>query len=853
MNGPYEVSYARQGHIQLRVPVAKSQANMAQGLDEHLKQQLGINGVRIYPTSGHVIISYNPLCLTNKSIMQMVGQQLNGFTAPATTQPPVFHCTEVSHAVKGRVRLRVPAIKYQDAHAAALEKYLKGQPGISAVRINQACANVIVHYDPDRWSGKKLVQQIEAFRPNQRQLTAIEPKDGAARLELQAALLTLGMALFGGPVGVSIAQFILLFSARSIFIRAYHGILYKHRLTVDSLDASVVLLLFSQGLIYQSAIMTTLVTLSENIRNNTVEKSRKAITEVLDYMSVEAWVVRNGEKVLLPIDQVQIGDVVVVYPGERIPVDGLVISGQAFVDQHALTGESMPVEKTQGHPVFAATAVREGKIYLETIGIGEDTQVARIVHMIQEAPIRDTRAQNYAEQFAQRIVPFSFLGGGFLMAIGQMNNAIAFMVFDYGAGLRVSAPTTVLSAMGKAARNGILIRGGRHLEKLAEVNAIIFDKTGTLTKGEPKVVQILPYNQHHSANEILALAAAAEQRLTHPVAQAVVEAAKERALVIPDRSESTYEIGLGVEAVVDSRRVLVGSQRYLEQHGVRFSQRAQGHLAQIEGRAASPLCVAVEGQLIGVMGLADPIRPESAEVIRQLREEGVKEIVMLTGDREAVAREVAGSLGITNYVAEVFPGAKLEAVKQLQAQGYTVAVVGDGINDSPALAQADVGIAVSGGTAVAQEAADVVLLKGDLRKVLVAIEVAKEGMKIIRQNWKIIGIPNGLGMTAAFFGYMIPATATLVSDGAAITAGFNSVRPMVGFKKQEEPLKLPANIIELSDPADDLAQTKGKVKGPVNSNGKALPQVEADVLSLTSQTPRNGKQKGANGSAGTPE
>ncbi len=851
MDKGYELLYAGLGQLELQVPADQTEADIVQSLDQDLGQQFGIHTVEIDPSSGNVVITYNQRCWTNKSIIQTIGRQFNieGKTeAVAPVQVLTFVCEEIIHAIKGRVRLLVPAVKGQANHtnALALKKFLKGQAGISDVRINRHCGSVIVSYDPAKWTSQTVILKIESYVPSEQQLQKFEDEVNREDhqllfdLQLSGAALALSLVL-EPPFLLPVVGLLLLRAGRTVFARAYDSLFRQHRLTIDSLDATAISLLMLQGSLTTAGVLMTLLTVADYIRANTQEKSRRAVMEVFDFISHYAWVVRYEEKILVPVEEVQVGDVVVVYPGERIPVDGMVISGKASVDQHALTGESMPVEKSEGQPVYAATTVREGKIYFQVTQVGNDTQVARIVQMIREAPIRDTRIQDYAERFANRIVPFSYLAAGVALLMGNPNQAVTLLVIDYGAGLRVAAPTTVLSAMAKGARQGILIRGGRHLEQLAEVDAIIFDKTGTLTVGRPEVTQIIPLRQDVTTAEWLSLAAAAEQRLSHPVAQAVVEAAQKQALFIPERSDSQYEIGLGVKALVNGQSVLVGSQRYLESRRVHFSQEAQLRLQGIELHAASPLGVAVEGELVGLLGIADSIRPESKAVVEALRQRGVKKIMMLTGDREAVAKEVAETLGISDYVAEVFPEAKLEAVKRLQAEGYTVAVVGDGINDSPALVQADVGIAVNGGTAVAQESAGVVLLKGDLWKLVEAVDIAQKGIGIIGQNWQIIIWANTVGFVFGFMGRIGPPTATLISDGAAIAAGANAIRPLLqkGPSQPPKAVRSPnGKTPRLNSPAQPK-QLNGATKpvendAAVAQNGRASPNLSKMGLTLRS-------------------
>jgi Cu2+-exporting ATPase len=339
--------------------------------------------------------------------------------------------------------------------------------------------------------------------------------------------------------------------------------------------------------------------------------------------------------------------------------------------------------------------------------------------------------------------------------------------------------------MTKAIRNGILIKGGRPLESLAEVDAVVFDKTGTLTTGNPDVLDVVPVNSR-TADEVLALAAAAELRLSHPVANAIVRTAEARQLLIPERTASDYSLGLGVEAIVNDSVVLVGSPRFMTLRGVDLSPEVQGHISRMQQQAISPLCVAQDGSVIGLLSISDPLRPEARDVVQALRDRGIKRIVMLTGDHQDVARRIAAELGITEYLAEVFPGDKSEAVQRLQREGYKVAVVGDGVNDSPMLAYADVGIAVEGGTEAARETAPVVLLHGGLWKVPLAIDIGRETVALIRQNWSIISIPNTIALGLACVGILGPIGATLLSNGSAIVATINGLRPIM----EQRPVKI---------------------------------------------------------------
>lgn len=773
----------------------------------------GVTAVQARPASSSLVIVYDPALCSQELILDALRSRVvarsvadaatDARQAIDTSQqqdagqeddgllPYPYLDSAIIHAIAGRTRLRVSVTRTRPELGRLLAHFLRQQAGIHHVRLSALAESLVVDHDPAIWSAAALLTLVKAYDPDAidiehyrmaERAASVEDDDPAAPAKREVAIAgsALALSLLGGPATAPLALGMLALSSLSILRKARHTLVTERRLTVDTLDATAIVLLAATGVLWQAALLNVLLSTGEWIRASTQERARKALSDVLDTMAALAWVQRDGQIISIPAQEVTVGETVFVFPAERIPVDGVVLSGRALVDQRALTGESMPVEKTIHDEVFAATVISEGELRIRATRVGPDTQVAQIVHMIENAPVFDTRAQDYAERWANRLVPFSFASAAIMALLGNFTQAITLLVIDYAAGFRVSAPTAIMSTITKAARQGILIRGGRHVEQLAEIDALVFDKTGTLTVGCPDVVAAVALSPQHGLDEVLALAAAAESYLTHPVAEAVVKAADQRGLAIPTRTDFEYQIGYGVLATVGDRQVTVGSRRFLETQGVCFDGAAERHLQAIEADAASPLCIGVDGRLAGLLGLADPLRPEAAWVVKTLREQGIKEIVMLTGDRAPVAAAVAARVGIERYVAEVFPGDKLAAVQALQTQGYTVAVVGDGINDSPALKQADVGIAVNGGAPLAQETADVVLLQGDLHKLVDALTIAREGVGIIRQNWNIIRVPNTIGLGLAFLGLLNPVGASLISDGASLAAGINSLRPAIG-------------------------------------------------------------------------
>jgi heavy metal translocating P-type ATPase len=710
---------------------------------------------------------------------------------------------QVKHTMPGRIRIHLPAFSRNEALTRACGQFLATQEGVADVRVNPLCASLVIEFDPRRngfpaklrdamsvATPKMLLSLARTLQSDPRTIHAKDkvesngqaPVPGGIKLNpLALPTASLALSLFGGSIGTSLALPLLSYNAFPILKRAFKVVREEHRLNVDFLDSLAITISTLQGNLFTSAFMTWLINLGDFIRDLTAARSKRAIEDLLDYQAQLAWVVRGRRKFEIPVARIVVGDTVVVYTGEMIPVDGEVIKGRASVEQKTITGESLPVDRQVGSKVYAATVVREGKLYLRAERVGRETTAAQIVRMVADAPLGETRIQNYAEKFADRLVAPSLAAATGLYAIsGDINRFLSMVIIDYGTGIRVAAPTSVLASMIHAARHGIMIKGGSQLEKLSRVDTILFDKTGTLTEGRPQVQSIRSYNgRHFSPEKILALAAAAEARLTHPVAEAVLAKAREMNVKIPERSESRYHIGLGVEVHVNGHTVHLGSERFLRDQNIKLDS-AIGDLRQINSYGHSALLLAVEGEITGAISYADQIRTECSAVIKTLHNRGLRNLIMLTGDNSTVAAGVASRLGLDRFVANVFPAEKAEIVAQLQREGRVVAMVGDGINDSPALARADVGVAMKGGADIAREAADVVLMEENLWKLIAALDVSSDAMKLIRQNFAIIAGLNTLAYALAIpRGLINPGITTLISNGSAILATLNAVRPVM--------------------------------------------------------------------------
>ncbi|WP_437999925.1 heavy metal translocating P-type ATPase [Sorangium sp. So ce185] len=696
----------------------------------------------------------------------------------------------VVHAIPGRVRLRLPRIGRDEAFGPLLEAELAAVPGVLSVRIAEGASSAVVEHDPRIVDVGAIVRAADAASAAPAPRGALRAARGARKARRASALArrplylsSAGMLFSLGFVSPLLAYPFIAATCAPIFKRAWQSVARQRKLNVDLLDSLAIASAVATGDAINAAGIIWLVTLGDHIRDLTQARARRAIRGLLGYQQDLAWVVRGDAKVQVPVAELAVGDVVVIYTGSVIPVDGTVTDGEGLVDQQTLTGESMPVLKGPGDRCFAATVIKDGKLYVRAERVGGDTTAASTARLIENAPALETRAQNYAEVVADRLVPPALACSAIVLAATRdLGRVSAILTIDFGTGPRVSAPTTVLASMNAAARRGILIKGGAYIEKLARVSTVVFDKTGTLTSGVPEVTDFLVHDAL-SEREAATLAAAVSARQTHPVSQAVLRLAEAWRLSVPDREESRYLVGRGVQARVLGKVVQLGSPRFIEELGVPCRAEAGARQA-LEASAKSLLFLAVDGQHVATLAYRDAIRAESRATIRSLRERGIDDIVMLTGDSREVARQVSLELGITRYFAEMLPEDKAEITRRLTQEGRTVAVVGDGINDSPALSYADIGISVSAGAEIARETAGVVLVEDDLSKLVEAIDISRGAMRIIHQNFSMILAVNAVAYALSIPGLLNPVAATLMNNGSAVLACVNGLRPLMAAPRR---------------------------------------------------------------------
>ena len=563
------------------------------------------------------------------------------------------------------------------------------------------------------------------------------------------------------------------------------GSLAAYLYSVAVLIGTVLKIETLQGHVYfeTAAVILTLITLGKLLEARAKGRTSEAIKKMMGLAPKTATLLRNGEEVEISVDDLEIGNRLLVRPGERIPVDGLVVEGRSSVDESMLTGESLPVTKEQGSEVIGATVNKQGRLVVEARKVGAQTALAQIVRLVEQAQGSKAPIQRIADQVSSVFVPIvlvlatlTFLGW---LLIGQVGftaalvNAVAVLVIACPCALGLATPTAIMVGTGRGAEMGILFKNSEALESARGLQVIALDKTGTITKGEPSITDVLPFNGG-DAGELLRLAATAERGSEHPLGQAVVKAAQEREINLGQPESFEAESGRGIQAVVEGKTVLVGSPRFIREQGHALES-IQAQIEALQNKARTVVLVSVDGTLSGLLGIADTVKEGSRDAIASLRELGL-EVVMITGDNERTAQAIAREVGITRVFADVLPEQKVEAIKRLQVEGKKIAMVGDGINDAPALAQADVGIAIGTGTDIAMEASDVTLVSGDLRAVARAVQLSRATMRTIYQNLFWAFIYNIILIPVAVMGALIPMLAAAAMAFSSVFVVLNSLR-----------------------------------------------------------------------------
>lgn len=655
------------------------------------------------------------------------------------------------------------------ACAKKAQRALKKLPGVAEVEVLLNAEKAIISIDPKLVTRDRIVQTIEKVGfsvPTPKEDTPYYVKEGndLQRQLFMALGILFGVILLLVVVGEGLGLFESLTEIVPLWVgtlivmafgaKIFTGVIksaMRFEVTAHTLMSVGGIAALVTGQWDTAAVVVFLMNVGVYIERYTSEKARGLLKELQAMAPTKARVERNGEEVELTIDQVQVGDIVVVRPGERVPVDGLILEGQATLDQAAITGESMPVEAEVGDKVFAATIAKLGYVKLRAEGVGRETTFGRTIKLVEEAEANRGEVQKIADKFSGWYLPI-VAGIAVLTYLlsGNIMSVVAVLVVACSCSFALATPIAMMASIGASAKRGLLIKGGKYIEAIKTANVVFVDKTGTLTTGKPNVTDVVSLDGTPAA-DLLQLAATAERHSEHPLAEAVRAHAREQGYRAgnPDRFEAIP--GKGIRAVIDGKTVEIGNRRLVQVAD-------NSEVARLESEGKTLLIMAIDGKPAGIIAAMDSVRPEVAAAIKAIRELGIERVELLTGDNERTAAAIAGPLGI-GFQANLLPEDKIRVVREAQAKGDKVVMVGDGVNDAPALAQAEVGIAMGGGTDVAMQAAHIVLMREDWNLVADCFRIAGRTMRVVKMNIAFTAIYNMLGLSLAAFGIIPPIVA----------------------------------------------------------------------------------------------
>lgn len=712
------------------------------------------------------------------------------------------------------------------ACSARIEKGLNKMEGILNANVNLALEKASIEFNPSIITPKEMVQKVEKLgygasvkndtneqETVDQRLREIETQQGKFIFSLILSLPLLWSMVghfsftsflyvpdaFMNPwVQLALATPVQFYIGKQFYVGAYKALrnksanmdvlvalgtsaayFYSLYLSIQTIGAGA----HSVGLYFEtSAILITLIILGKLFEAKAKGRSSEAIKKLMGLQAKTATVLRDGEELELPLEDVVTGDILLVKPGEKIPVDGEILEGRSALDESMITGESVPVDKTVGDKVIGATINKNGFIKIKATKVGKDTALAQIIKVVEEAQGSKAPIQRLADSISGIFVPvvvglalITFLIWYFFVAPGDFAEAleklIAVLVIACPCALGLATPTSIMAGSGRAAEFGILFKGGEHLEMTHRINTVILDKTGTITNGAPVLTDVIT---EVNEDEFLSLVGSAEKQSEHPLAQAIVEGIKEKNISLLDVADFEAIPGYGIRASINGKEVLIGTRRLMNKYNVGIDH-VLSQMEDLEKQGKTAMLTAIDGHYAGIVAVADTIKETSTEAIKRLKEMGL-EVIMITGDNQQTAQAIAKQAGVDHVIAEVLPEGKAEEVKKLQVQGKKVAMVGDGINDAPALAIADIGMAIGTGTDVAMEAADITLIRGDLNSIADAIYMSKKTIRNIKQNLFWAFGYNTVGIPIAAIGFLAPWLAGAAMAFSSVSVVLNALR-----------------------------------------------------------------------------
>ena len=693
----------------------------------------------------------------------------------------------VKHEINGRLRIHVVQKRMTYTEADTLSWFLSNQKNVTDVKVYERTADAVICYVGDKEEVLNLLKQFSYEN-------TILPEHVAAgsgrelNAVYQEKLVMKTVLHYGSKLFLPMPVRAVITSVKSVKY-IWHGIrcLMHGKIEVPVLDATAISVsVFRRDYATAGSVMF-LLGIGEIIEEWTHKKSVGDLARSMSLNVNKVWLKRNEQEILVKSSDIEPGDHVVIRMGNVIPFDGEVVTGEGMVNQASLTGESLPVRRSVGQSVFAGTVLEEGEIEVLVKAVSGSTRFEKIVTMIEDSEKLKSSVEGKAEHLADKLVPYTLLGTGAVWLLTRnITKTLSVLMVDFSCALKLAMPITVLSAIREAGENNITVKGGKFLEAVADADTIVFDKTGTLTKATPTVKEIVAFSEY-SENDLLRIAACLEEHFPHSMAKAVVDAAKERHLSHEEmHSKVEYVVAHGISSSIDNRKVLIGSSHFIfEDEGCTIPSEYQDRYDSLKPEY-SHLYLAIEKQLVAVICIEDPLREEATEMVRDLKKAGIRKVVMMTGDSERTAAAIAKRVGVDEYYAEVLPEDKANFVEKEKSEGRKVIMIGDGINDSPALSAADAGIAISDGAEIAREIADITIAADDLREVVTLKLLANAMMKRIHMNYRnIVGINSGL-ILLGVTGIVQPTVSALLHNASTLMISLGSMKNLLDENKRTE-------------------------------------------------------------------
>ena len=685
------------------------------------------------------------------------------------------------------MRIHILQSRMSFEQADILQYYLDAKEQVINAKIQERTADVTVSYQGSR---EGILSVLEAFTYERAQVPEVYLKNSGRQMnrEYWDRLVNKTVIYFGNKIFLPYpirAGITMITSVKYI----WKGLttLARRRIEVSVLDATAIGVSIFRGDISTASSVMFLLSLGEILEEWTHKKSVGDLARSMSLNISKVWLVRDGQEIMVPVTEIRSGDPVRVHMGNVIPFDGCVIEGEAMVNQASLTGESVPVRRAEGSTVYAGTVVEEGEITFKVKEANGSSKYEKIMAMIEESEKLKSSLESKAEHLADRLVPYTFLGTGLVWLLTRnMTKTISVLMVDFSCALKLAMPLSVLSAIREASTHDITVKGGKYLEAMADATTIVFDKTGTLTKAQPTVVEVISFNEK-LPDELLRIAACLEEHFPHSMAKAVVREAEKKHLVHEElHSKVEYIVAHGISSMLEDKKVVIGSYHFVfEDERAQIPAEKQELFDHLSAEY-SHLYMAIDGRLAAVICIEDPLRPEAAEVIKELKKTGITKVVMMTGDSDRIARTIAERVGVDEYYSEVLPEDKAGFVEKEKAAGRKVIMIGDGINDSPALSASDVGIAISDGAEIAREIADVTIGADNLYEVVTLKKLSNALMKRIRKNYKaIVGINASL-IALGVAGVFQPTTSALLHNTSALVISMKSMKNLLGKEENEE-------------------------------------------------------------------